>query len=1527
MIFFYFVFFPQNSGNDADSETSRDSFCAGRCRRIRRRRKRKTRRERNQRRKRSRRESDSRDSETETVPVKKPCMRTLGENELPRLSMQVGGGIQPSRRAVSEPPTHLSITERASSEAAPQPPDPTVQPQQDGETNQAGLENESEDSGIEDQHNSSTNENSEEEIDYFQVTGPTDSRDFLGGHLVESTFSVFQLVGPDEVSVLDLIQQLTATLRNMIQEGFRDVQPDDAVMVTIFCLQNMGNPITIPLTRFKHFKVEHITAAMEAAKISGRLEFKLCEGIQFTLKHVKNPSPSSFAPIRGGRTPYIFSNVESSIADRRCLVKIVNPDDQMCMARSIAVALAYNDYEKIKKENLNSAQKDVTKETNARLQYTLIRHPKRTQVQTNKALEFTEKIGVTKDTKCGPEEAKKFENALKIYIKIVGSDIFDQFAYNGWQANVRENVPMVAENTVYLLRYYVFNETGEKELHYSPILEIATYLKRKHYCHFCDYAYDNPYGHKCDDIRKWCYACYGRECTLKENEQGTGEKCDVCEARFRSDSCREEHKKMECVKSFYCIRCRKAFKRLKKKTDGGKRAYLTNSECLKQHTCLKTCPVCKMETPAGEMHNCFIQKTEFKQPSKKLIFLDFETDQSKKEHIPVFCHIKYYDCEDNGWKDKTFGLNSEQPNIKEAVGRFLFRKEFKDFTIIAHNMRAFDGCFLLQYLAENNLKPTPIFSGQKITTMWIPGLKIRIVDSLNFLPMPLAQFPKAFGFEDEAVKGFFPHFFTKTENFNYVGEVPSPEAYGVKMMNSKTQKEFLSWHQARKNDPHDKFNFKEEMEMYCKQDVEILMKGCLAFRNKILEMTEDGCDPFRYVTLASVAAAIFRSLFLKEKQIAAVPPNGYSSHQRFSCKSLEWLEYLRQECGEERLSHIANSPYGECVIGQYRFDGVDQEKKTAFEFNGCYYHGCPKCNKNKMDDTNPTIGLTFRALHERTMKKEDYVKNILKWNLKTMWECEWESLKKENEEIAQFVHSNQKIFTPMSPFDAFSGGRVEPFKLLIEGQDIKLCYVDFTSLYPFINATKKYPVGHPLIILSGFGSLIDICDRFFGLIKCDVLPPRGLYIPVLPGKYGKDKKLIFTLCARCAAERTPNSRCTHSNEERTLTGTWFTEELKLAVEMGYTIQKVYGVYHFEETTNELFSDYIKLFYKMKTLASGRPTDCQTDEQLHEYIQQVKEKEGIDLNPQEFALNPPIRQISKLLINSLWGRFGLRRNQPSHKFVTTPHEIFEVLEEPQNEITNLVPLHKDMVLLGYKKIGADFLDINNDANIYIAALTTAYARIELYRKMHLVKERVVYCDTDSIVYIHKEGEDLETGPFLGELTNELSPGDYISRFVAGGPKNYAYETEQGQKCVKVKGFTMSATNAKVFTFDNIKNILMSRPLRQDIDEEQEDDDAEELQDDLVFRSKEKTSTLDILSAKEKAKKQVEWRDEAFQRFHADNTETASAGVGQNYISTFNPSKIVRDKKWHLLSKPEQKLYSIMYDKRVVLSNFDSLPYGF
>jgi len=79
--------------------------------------------------------------------------------------------------------------------------------------------------------------------------------------------------------------------------------------------------------------------------------------------------------------------------------------------------------------------------------------------------------------------------------------------------------------------------------------------------------------------------------------------------------------------------------------------------------------------------------------------------------------------------------------------------------------------------------------------------------------------------------------------------------------------------------------------------------------------------------------------------------------------------------------------------------------------------------------------------------------------------------------------------------------------------DQKIKYYDVTSLYPYINKVGKVPLGHPQMITEKFRSI----DTYKRLIKCKILPPKGIYIPILP--YRANGKLLFPLCRTCARHR------------------------------------------------------------------------------------------------------------------------------------------------------------------------------------------------------------------------------------------------------------------------------------------------------------------------------------------------------------------------------------------------------------------------
>ena len=123
----------------------------------------------------------------------------------------------------------------------------------------------------------------------------------------------------------------------------------------------------------------------------------------------------------------------------------------------------------------------------------------------------------------------------------------------------------------------------------------------------------------------------------------------------------------------------------------------------------------------------------------------------------------------------------------------------------------FDGQFIMSWILEQGITPEIIPCGSKLMAITHPVFKIRIIDSLNFMPMALSRLPACFGVTEEK-KGFFPHLFNVQENQNYIGPFPDKKYYSPDTMSSSTRSEFLEWYEDNKEQ---QFDFQKEMLEYC----------------------------------------------------------------------------------------------------------------------------------------------------------------------------------------------------------------------------------------------------------------------------------------------------------------------------------------------------------------------------------------------------------------------------------------------------------------------------------------------------------------------------------------------------------------------------------------------------------------------------------------------------------------------------------------------------------------------------------------
>ena len=309
------------------------------------------------------------------------------------------------------------------------------------------------------------------------------------------------------------------------------------------------------------------------------------------------------------------------------------------------------------------------------------------------------------------------------------------------------------------------------------------------------------------------------------------------------------------------------------------------------------------------------------------------------------------------------------------------------------------------------------------------------------------------------------------------------------------------------------------------------------------------------VTIASTCNLFWRRELVPEDTIAIEPLNGWHRNQvNQSRVALEWLCYEDFKLRENRLHHVRNGGEQKVLTpGEALFVvGYDAETKTVYEFHDCFFHECPTCfpiRRQRKHYCRPdrTINEVYEAGCRKTRQLQQAGYTVIE-----KWECAFNKDKKTDLQLREFLKTFQ-LDEPLNPRDSFFGGRTNAVCLYAEAKESEAIHnVDINSLYPYVNKTKTYPVGHPDILVNPADQDID---SYFGIAKVKILAPPRLYHPVLPVRAGG--KLTFLLCGKCVEEQleTPwlkrTEFCSHTIEERYLTGTWCTPELQKAVKLGY----------------------------------------------------------------------------------------------------------------------------------------------------------------------------------------------------------------------------------------------------------------------------------------------------------------------------------------------------------------------------------------
>lgn len=342
-----------------------------------------------------------------------------------------------------------------------------------------------------------------------------------------------------------------------------------------------------------------------------------------------------------------------------------------------------------------------------------------------------------------------------------------------------------------------------------------------------------------------------------------------------------------------------------------------------------------------------------------------------------------------------------------------------------------------------------------------------------------------------------------------------------------------------------------------------------------------------------------------------------------------------------------------------------------------------------------------------------------------------------------WIHNNKEAIDLERA--AYKGGRVE-CAFLGELNDGNYYFVDVNSLYPFVMSDNLYPVKYQKFVhRPTVGALQDFCKGHSVIADVIIQTDEPVYAV-------KTTRTIFPVGRFRTVLTTP--------------------ELRYALDKGH-IQEVNCLVLYKQAA--IFQSYVQRFYalRQKLKATG---------------------------------NEAYENICKLLLNSLYGKFG-QRCQVWEKIGTCPHERdrCELVVDNSGGKSTMI-----RYLLGeiFELTG---LEESFNSFPAISAHVTAYARLYLYELMKQAGAgNFYYCDTDSLIV---------DGLGLYNLRNKVNPvklgllkiEQKVSGLVIRGLKDYSYSDKQ-----VIKGISKNAVMSQdgVYTQDkwpSFKGLLRSEDV--------------------------------------------------------------------------------------------------------------------
>lgn len=311
---------------------------------------------------------------------------------------------------------------------------------------------------------------------------------------------------------------------------------------------------------------------------------------------------------------------------------------------------------------------------------------------------------------------------------------------------------------------------------------------------------------------------------------------------------------------------------------------------------------------------------------------------------------------------------------------------------------------------------------------------------------------------------------------------------------------------------------------------------------------------------------------------------------------------------------------------------------------------------------------------------------------------------------------------------------------LMEIEDKKIYAYDVNSLYPSVMKENDFPIGNPAQVEFNYFYLNDNeeSNKLFGHFYCDITAPEDLKYPILQIHY-KGENGIRTI-----------------SPVGNFSGWFFSEELKNSLKFGYKIKILRG---YQFSRGKIFNGWVEDQYKLRT---------------------------------SYPKSHPMNYIGKILLNSLYGRFGM--TDQFLDFILLDNLEFKNFDFVNNQVEEVINF-KDKFLVKYKNkvtleeelkgsYNSGFINVS----IPIASAVTAYARIHMSqfkdpKFMSLYDYNLYYSDTDSIYTDRPLPDKFISNSRLGALKLE---GIY-DKAIFLAPKVYALKNTK-EEIIKIKGLS-------------------------------------------------------------------------------------------------------------------------------------------